>query len=46
MTLLLKAFTTDRKLAFGFDGKSEDPKIIYLVDRLSGHIISSRNRLQ
>jgi hypothetical protein len=24
MTLWVKAFTTDRKLAFGFDGKSED----------------------
>jgi hypothetical protein len=26
MTLWVKAFATDRKLAFGFDGKSEDPK--------------------
>jgi hypothetical protein len=26
MTLRVQAFTTDRKLAFGFDGKSEDPK--------------------
>jgi hypothetical protein len=26
MTLWVKAFTTDRKLAFGFDGKSEDQK--------------------
>jgi hypothetical protein len=26
MILWVKAFTADRKLAFGFDGKSEDPK--------------------
>jgi hypothetical protein len=26
MALWIKAFTTDRKLTFGFDGKSEDPK--------------------